>query len=59
MDGPGPDLTIIATPKSVGSLATGALSLVMHAGHDQTDKMAAFHLLQGKQVRLEIYVEEG
>ena len=56
-DDGGPDVELRATPMGVSSLKSGAVSIVFHASHDESGKMADLHLLQGKRVRLAIFLE--
>jgi hypothetical protein len=55
---PGADLVLQAIPQGAQSLKTGAVSMVFHVPYDYWDKAFEVHKMQGKSVRLEIYVEE-
>jgi hypothetical protein len=47
-----------AIPQGVTSLRSGALSVVLHVPYEHAEKAFRIHEMQGKSVRVEIYLED-
>lgn len=53
-----PDLTLMATPRTITTLKGGAVSIVFHVSADLADKAFQIHELLDKGVALDLYALE-
>ena len=51
------DVVLPAIPQGVTSLKSGALSVVLHVPYESAGTAFRIHEMQGKSVRVEIYLE--
>lgn len=50
-------VVVPAIPREVRTLTSGAVSVVLHVPYESADTAFQIHKMQGKSVRVEIYLE--